>query len=157
MKTFRFRAAIGSILLLVCAVGVASAQSVFSAKWNVPFSFTVGRAILPPGEYVIRSSNSSEDWSLLSIQNQKGPESTYFMVNPFQQSKASENSKLVFHQYENQYFLAQVCIRGEGTGRELPMTKAEREVAREAKHTPMSQSKIVTVVAENQQGKPQLQ
>lgn len=157
MKTLGFRSAIGSILLLVCAVGAASAQSIFTTKWDVPFPFAVGKAILPAGEYVMRSTNSSNNWSILSIQNRNEPKSAYFTVNSFQQGKASENSKLVFHQYENQYFLAQVCLRGEETGRELPMTKAELEVAKELKHTHSSQAKIVTLVAENQQGKPQIQ
>jgi hypothetical protein len=154
MKTLRFRAAIRSVLLLVCTFGAASAQSIFTAKWDVPFPFAVGKAILPAGEYVIRSTNSSNNWSILSIQNRNEPKSAYFKVNSFQQGKASENSRLVFHQYEHQYFLAQVCIRGEETGRELPMTKAELEVAKELKHAHSSQAKIVTLVAENQQGKP---
>jgi hypothetical protein len=157
MKPFRFRAVVGSVLLLVCAVGAASAQSIFTAKWDVPFPFALGKAILPAGECVIRSTNSSNNWSILSIQNQHELQSAYLTVTTFQQGKTSENSKLVFHQYENQYFLAQVCIRGEETGRELPMTKAEREVAKELKHAHPSQAKIVTLVAENQQGKPQIQ
>jgi hypothetical protein len=157
MKTLGFRSVIGSILLLISAVLAASAQSIFTTKWDVPFPFAVGKAILPPGQYVIRSTNSSNNWSILSIQNQNEPKSAYFRVNSFQQGGASENSKLVFHQYENQYFLAQVCLRGEETGRELPMTKAELEIAKGLKQTHTSQAKIVTLVAENRQGTSQVQ
>ena len=157
MKTFGFRSGIGSILLLICAVGATSAQGISTTKWDVPFSFNVGKAILPPGEYVIRSADSSNNWSMLSIENQKEPKSTYFRVNSFQQGRASETSKLVFHQYENQYFLAQICLQGEDTGRELPMTRAELELAKGVKHTQTSQAKIVTLVAGNRQGTSRLQ
>jgi len=157
MKTHGSRKVVVAILLLVCGVGVGSAQNLLPATWNVPFSFTVGKAILPPGEYLIRGANAVNDWSFLLIQNQKGSESAYFTVSPSWNGEASENSKLVFHRYENQYFLAQICIEGEKTGRELPMTKAEREVARGLKHAQSSQAKIVTLVSEKKQDKHQSQ
>ena len=157
MKTFGFRSGIGSITLLICAVWMTPAQGIFSTKWDVPFSFSVGKAILPPGEYVIRSANSSNNWSALSIQNLNEPKSTYFTVNSFQQDRASESSKLVFHQYENQYFLAQICLQGEATGRELPMTKAELEVAKTLKHAQTSQAKIVTLVEGNRHERSRVQ
>jgi hypothetical protein len=36
---------------------------------------------------------------------------------------------LVFHRYGSQYFLAQVWSAGNSEGRELPRSRAEREVA----------------------------
>ena len=49
-------------------------------------------------------------------------------LNPGQVSKPT---KLIFHRYGDQYFLAQFWNLGSETGYEFPRSKAEREIGRQ--------------------------
>jgi hypothetical protein len=51
------------------------------------------------------------------------------LVNACESVKASKKTKLVFHSYGGQYFLAQIWRAGGTRGKELPKTRREREVA----------------------------
>ena len=44
-------------------------------------------------------------------------------------AEAQKTSKLVFHRYGSQYFLAQIWTAGNDRGQELPESGREREVA----------------------------
>jgi hypothetical protein len=46
-------------------------------------------------------------------------------------SKTPERSKLVFHRYGDRYFLAQIWVAGYNSGRELPKSRQEVEVAQD--------------------------
>ena len=48
---------------------------------------------------------------------------------PASQRRAQETTKLVFHRYGSQYFLAQIWTAGNDRGQELPKSGREREVA----------------------------
>lgn len=149
MKKIGYRTIGWLILLLVYGIRGSSAQSISTATWNVPFAFSIGKATLPAGEYFIQSTNPANERATLSIKNRKDPKSAYFLVSSRQKGNFTDNSTLVFHRYEDQYFLAEIWIQGENTGRVLPMTQAEREVASEHKHASLTQAKLVTVAARN--------
>jgi hypothetical protein len=51
------------------------------------------------------------------------------LPNACESAQVQEKSKLVFHRYGNQYFLAQIWTAGNDRGRELPKTEQEREIA----------------------------
>ena len=57
----------------------------------------------------------------------------YFLTKTVQAEPGE--SRLVFHRYEDQYFLSEVWIWGRSTGRGLPQSRKERMVAQEiARH-----------------------
>jgi hypothetical protein len=43
----------------------------------------------------------------------------------------------LFHQYGTSYFLYQIWVDGENSGRELPMTRVEKELASNANASPV--------------------
>jgi len=54
-----------------------------------------------------------------------------------QSSSPSASTKLIFHQYGGSYFLYQIWVEGESSGRELPKTKLEKELASNATASPV--------------------
>jgi hypothetical protein len=51
------------------------------------------------------------------------------LPNSCESSQTQEKSKLVFHRYGDQYFLAQIWREGDNRGSELPKSQRENEVA----------------------------
>ena len=114
---------LGSLLLPTVSV-------LAEVKFTVPFDFTVGKVTLPAGSYSVSRIGNIQNH--LQLRNNNGKEGTverinYVELNPGQ---VNEASKLIFHRYGNQYFLAQFWNLGSATGYELPRSKAEREIGR---------------------------
>jgi len=113
-------------IALVTAVASANGQS-RTVVANIPFDFSVGEKALPSGQYTVKAIGQSGD--ALAIQNQRSAKSAMRLSNSIQKSKASETTKLVFHRYGPRYFLAEVWVSGETTGRQLLKTKEESTIA----------------------------
>ena len=99
-------------------------------KFNVPFDFTVGKVSLPAGSYSVSGFGSIQ--THLQLKRNDGEESAverinHVELNPGQVSKAT---KLIFHRFGDQYFLAQFWNVGSVTGYEFPPSEAEREIGR---------------------------
>ncbi len=115
-------------LLAVVGVLAASAQSLGQViTTNVPFAFRAGDQSLPAGKYTLVSNLVN---GTVLIRADEGKDQMFILTNACGGSKASENAKLVFHRYGDQYFLSQVWHPGYSQGRELPRSSAEREMAR---------------------------
>jgi hypothetical protein len=115
---------------LLLATGSAYAQS-FQLKANVPFNFVVTARTLLGGEYTIRSEKT-EPQHELSI-NAIGQTSRVFLAVPclsLKGEKASNQTKLVFDRYGDQYFLAEIWEKGKSVGLRLPKTRREAEMAK---------------------------
>jgi hypothetical protein len=112
-------------LLLVAAC--ASAQSL-KVTANVPFNFVVDKAALPAGAYSIESISSAASKTLL-IENRDARIQMLTLPNSAEQLSPSETTCLVFHRYADKYFLAQVWVAGDTSGREFKMGRREAEVA----------------------------
>jgi hypothetical protein len=91
---------------------------------TVPFDFTIGETVLPAGSYSVMET--STDGCLLL----RGIDSPLkIFVNTFNASpKGKAKPFLLFHRYDNRYFLARVEFRG-GTARAALMNTEERELA----------------------------
>ena len=127
-------------MALVTAVASANAQSRSVVAANVPFDFTVGEKILPAGEYTVRAFNQSGN--TLAIQNKQSAKSAIRLSDSIESAKASEKTKLVFHRYGPRYFLAEVWVRGEKSGRQLVKTKEESTI----------ESQLAMIFPKNEQG-----
>jgi hypothetical protein len=112
-------------LLLVAAC--ASAQSL-KVSANVPFNFVVDKATLPAGAYSIDAISSSGSKTLL-IQNRDARIQMVTLPNSAESLHPSSSTCLVFHRYGDRYFLAQIWVAGNNSGRQFRMSRHETEVA----------------------------
>ena len=125
MKNQMF-ALIGLGLLLATASAYAQTGVV---KANVTFNFIVDKAELPAGAYRIQTLGVSG--SAMAIESPDGKVTKAFMPIACTSPQAQKTTKLVFHRYGAQYFLAEIWTAGNDRGRELPASGRETEVARD--------------------------
>jgi hypothetical protein len=117
------RSVLLALAALLIAAGSAYAQSV---RFNVPFQFTVGTTLMPPGDYSIESHSGT-----LII---RGLDRQRFVNSiPVESRDAQSQTKLVFRCYSSLCFLAQGWTEGNNSGWELAVNRQERLVA---KHDP---------------------
>ncbi len=114
MKNQMF-ALIGLGLLLATASAYAQTGVV---KANVPFNFIVSKAQLPAGEYRIQPLGVTG--SAMTIQSPDGKVTKAFLPNACSSPQAQKTTKLIFHRYGSQYFLAEIWKSGNDRGQELP-------------------------------------
>jgi len=119
---------LGLLLATTSAYAQTMAYAV-NLKVNVPFNFVVTGETLPGGEYTIRSEPNIEH--ALSI-NAAGQNPRVFLANPcltLKGRKRSDQVKLVFHRYGDQYFLSEIWMVGNSVGQQLPKSRRELEMA----------------------------
>ena len=117
---------IGLGLLLATASAYAQTGVV---KASVPFNFIVNKTQLPAGEYKIQALGIAA--SAMAIQSPDGKVIKAFLPVECTSLQTPKKTKLVFHRYGAQYFLAQIWKTGNNRGQELPMSGLETEIARE--------------------------
>ena len=121
----------GSLMAIMVGCFLFPAVSALAeVKFNVPFDFTVGKVSLPAGSYSVSRVGSIQ--THLQLTNNDGKGNIIERINPvgLNPGQVSEATKLIFHRYGDQYFLAQFWNLGSETGYELPLSKAEREIGR---------------------------
>jgi len=111
--------------LAMLATTAASAQTI-NVKARVPFSFVVGSATLPAGEYSLQTLGFGH---ALEMRN-RDANITKLVLSNVCQSRTATKDKVIFHRYGDSYFLSQIWTEGSSLGYELPMTAREREMAR---------------------------
>ena len=102
---------------LLLATASAYAQSI-RLKANVPFNFVVTGGTLLAGEYTIRSEKTDHEHEL-SI-NGMGQSPRVFLAVPclgLKGGRPSNQTKLVFDRYGDQYFLAETAFFRRGLSR----------------------------------------
>jgi hypothetical protein len=95
---------------------------------DIPFDFMVGKRRLPKGEYIIETLNDST----LTIRNAKKGKAISFMTVKGKMMEKPK-SKLVFHRYNDQYFLARIWDGSSDTILKLNKSNTEKRVAKLAK------------------------
>lgn len=115
MKRFFYIPLAAAILVGALATSV-QAQSGSSQRIvaSIPFSFSVGKTILPAGKYTITVLNPSSDRSVLQIRNGNGRSSAMITTTGVT-GVVSENSKLVFERDGDRYYFAQAQMAGNST------------------------------------------
>ena len=114
-----------TLALVLLALAPAYAQT-SSATFNIPFSFTVDEVGMPAGEYVISSSSER----VVTLQHVGGPEAKMAMTNNASSTTSDGISKLVFHKYGNEYFLAAARLPNSDHAHEFFASTKEIQVAR---------------------------
>jgi hypothetical protein len=132
MKKQRLFSLLAAVVLITA--GSLSAQTNGSpVKANIPFDFDAGSKHFSAGEYQVSAINPQGALAIV------GRDSESALVNSrrAQSSSPSASTKLIFHQYGGSYFLYQIWVEGENSGRELPKTKLEKELASNATASPV--------------------
>ena len=111
-------------LASLVTVDSAMAQN-YRVKANIPFNFMVGSTRLPAGTYTF----SSQDRIALQIQN--GSEQATVLSGVAADDKGSDNVKLIFTLYGDQYFLSKILCPNPMLNLKLPVSKLEKKLERE--------------------------
>ncbi|HYU97571.1 MAG TPA: hypothetical protein VE977_01970 [Pyrinomonadaceae bacterium] len=128
MKKQAFRILAVFSLLLTMSAAIVHAQTKRSTI-NIPFSFTVGHKTLPAGEYTVEPNRGNSD-NVWLVESTTGHDNVVFTTGSAWTRETQENTKLVFNNYDGQYFLSQIWSAGDNTGRELRMPRLERQLAK---------------------------
>ena len=117
---------LAAVTLLALAMVPATQAQSFMLRANSPFDFLVGETRLAAGEYHVKSVSPYTTM----IQSVDARASATALTSAASAGKISDVGKLVFNQYGDQYFLSKIWVPSSDTGRELPKSRLEREVAR---------------------------
>jgi hypothetical protein len=120
------------ILITICLLFTSA--SVFAQttpsqqlmKVTIPFAFGVEDHSLPAGQYLVFTVTPERSIRIVSTD---GKHSAIVNDLPNYASQPSPNSRLVFHRYGNEYFLAQVWTAGQNVGRNPLSSKKAMENA----------------------------
>ncbi|SRR6266536_969661 len=115
-------------LAFVTAVTSAYGQSTRETA-KIPFEFVVGDKNLPAGEYAVGSITASGE--ALRVSSTEQNQSAARLTIPISRAKAEDKGKLVFRRYANHYFLSEVWMPGETTGRQLLKSAQQKAIENE--------------------------
>ena len=121
-----------SMLMLLAVVALAttavSAQTSRRVVANVPFTFIVGDKELPAGTYGVQPTTLGS--GILRIAGTGNSKSTVRLSTSLHRNNRG-SGKLVFHRYQDQYFLSEIWQPGESDGRMLMKSSREKATQRE--------------------------
>ena len=117
-----------AVMMFMGVVTITAEAQAFGSqplRARIPFAFNVGKTRLPAGEYRITVLNPTSDRKVLQIRSADGKNSALIQTNEAQ-TRASEQTKLVFNRYGDRYFFAQARMAGESTTLAAVKTSMER-------------------------------
>jgi len=115
------------LLLTVSSVSVFG-QSDRQTVVNIPFNFIVGDKSLSAGQYILERNKRDNDTVWVITRKDTGAGRKVFLTISSRSDNPAEDTKLVFHRYENYYFPTSFSVAGSNTGRELQMSDRERNL-----------------------------
>jgi hypothetical protein len=116
------------VRIVLCAAMLAAAFPAMSQTRSgsvivdVPFAFVVNGQTLPAGHYIVTATG---DYNIRISSQEAGVN----LITHSAWRRDSNGTKLVFHRYEDTYFLSAVWVTGYTTGRELARSRAEHDLA----------------------------
>ncbi len=116
------RSIVAALAVLLMATAAHAQHTKVSA--TVPFNFVVGDRAYPAGDYVFSNNDA-----VLNITNTEQAKSEMALSIPCQHAMPSADTKLVFDSMGGHYFLRQIWIEGNTSGRELPRSHTEVRLA----------------------------
>jgi hypothetical protein len=115
-----------SLSLLMSAAAQAQTTHL---KVTVPFEFTAGNVQLPAGAYEVTALGP---WGgrTLSVHNVNSNAGSVVVSNSCRSQKPAADSRLVFHRYGQQYFLAEVWNQNSLAGSQIKINPRQTELAK---------------------------
>ena len=143
----------GGLLIAMIAMMVgqpAKAQTLaYGLRASIPFDFKVGDKTFSAGRYAV--SRVQQDDVVIKVSSVEGKGNALRGTVPVTIAKVRNSATLVFHRYGDQYYLAQVWPAGASTGRELPVSRGERDLKNQSGLVGQVQKmETVTITAELQ-------
>lgn len=118
---------LSTVAAMLFALTPAFAQSA-GFKVEVPFQFTVGKVTLGAGEYRVTVMKPG----MLQMQRVDGPGTAAILTSYIGGGPSQDRSpRLIFHNYGDRHFLAQVWIADVNVGHELFASASELRYARD--------------------------
>ena len=115
------------LLLTVSSVSVFG-QSDRQTVVNIPFDFIVGEKSMGAGQYILERNKRENDTVWTITRKDTGVGRKVFLTIPARSLDPAKETKLVFHRYENYYFLTAFTVAGSNTGRELQTSDREKSL-----------------------------
>ena len=119
----------GLILGVVAFVPAQAQLPGVPIRVTIPFDFNVRGKTLPSGKYEIRRIGDEPDGLL--VYNLTNHQHAVFESEPVETSRTPRRGEVVFHEYGDTYFLAQIWTGGEEMGRELIPSRDEKRLERD--------------------------
>lgn len=121
----------GAVVLALAAIVMVVAMPLFAQhtelmKINVPFNFVAENQWMQAGEYSIQPIPNGA----VLIRSADGKSVNTVLSLPAPLAATARASQVVFHRYGANYFLAQLWMQGQNTGREVLKGRKESELAR---------------------------
>ena len=123
------------ILALALVLGAPMIHAQARARASLSFDFNMDQTSMPAGNYEISSLNEK----VVAVRNLKNGETRLVISSGYVQASPAAgipNGKLVFHKYDDQYFLAQIWDGQNDRGIALAESKREKEVKLSASSQP---------------------
>jgi len=118
----------GCLLTSLAVLPVQAQLAGGPIRVTIPFDFNVRGKTLSAGKYEIR--RLGDEPAGLMVYNVTNHQHAMFESEPVETAKAPKRSEVVFHEYGDTYFLAQIWAGGEETGRELIPSHDEKRLER---------------------------
>ena len=121
-----------SLCLLVglgaIATSNAQIESDATIKANIPHSFVVNNTTLPPGTYTVKVADDYGNLNVLEIRSANGKMNVVFDTEPFNLSRETRQSELVFDKIGDTYFLSRVFLKGDESGNQVIKSRRQRRL-----------------------------
>ena len=124
MKHMKKAFALSGLLVLLTfasALGQSDRQTII----HIPFNFSVGEKTFPAGKYVIERTWKTSD-SVWVIKRKDNVGKAMLLTRPVRANETQQETRLVFHQYGDLYFLTAFWTAGDQAGREVQMSDREK-------------------------------
>ncbi len=118
---------IAATLMLVAAVSSAQAQGSTALRVQVPFDFIVSGKTLPAGTYTVRRVFFDVQ-TTLAITGSDGQGSVIFHSVRLDDRAGQSQAKLVFHRYDDRYFLSEIWSPLDEGAFGIPESREERRL-----------------------------
>ena len=126
MKHVKKALALSGLLVLLtfsAALGQSDRQTII----HIPFNFSVGEKSLPAGKYVIERIWKTSD-AVWVIRRKDNVGKAMLLTRPVRAEETQQETRLVFHQYGDLYFLSEIWTVGDATGREIQISNREKSL-----------------------------
>lgn len=123
--------------LLTAIAGPSLFAQSNTMRADVPFSFHIGKAVLPAGTYNVYESSNG----LITLRENTGKGAAARLTIPTSRAKMSADGSLQFTRYGDSYFLTKIWDASSHEGRALMQSKQEKEL--EANSRPFETASVI--------------
>ena len=109
-------------------LGSAAQAQDLRVKASIPFDFVLGDKIYPAGVYMVQRAPIGHG-SVVTLRDVDSQKVRNAITNACTAPKTPEVTTLVFDKLGEQYFLRQIWVAGNTSGREFPTSKSETRMA----------------------------